>query len=192
MSLRSSVLFLFLIVMAFLVPALAGATVVRRGTLEQLVEGSELVLHGMIRHVDDDLEDTTDGPFKTAVEIEIFEGLKGERIVGDTLRLVLPGGIGRGKIMQVPGLPLFRSGDEVVLLLEKTPGGGLTLTGLSQGVYRVDRAGDVARAIQSFEGLVFVGADGRVDHRAHRSAGFTLPQLLSRIRALSERAGGER
>jgi hypothetical protein len=130
-------------------PALA-ATVLRAGVPE-LAAASDLVVHGVVRVVDDAV---SQGPFRTVVEVELLEVLKG-RHTEPVLRLVLPGGRRGDLTMVVPGMPRFAPGDEVVLLLERTAR-GYAFAGLAQGVFKVDRGGRVPIVTRDLRELDFV------------------------------------
>ena len=75
-----------------LASAPAAATTVIRATLPELMKSSEVVVHGIVRHVDDQLATDKDGPFQTAVDLELVEVIKGLDAGTRVLRLVLPGG----------------------------------------------------------------------------------------------------
>jgi len=132
--------------LALLVPVLTNATVVRKVELTQLVEHSAVILHGIVRAVDDDLSTSCKGPFLTRLDLEVIRYWKGPS--KPTFELTLPGGRACSLRMKVPGMPQFESGQEVILFLEKTSV-GFVLTGLHQGVYWVDA--EMVRAHKSAE-----------------------------------------
>ncbi len=146
---------LALIVMA--VATTAGATTVRRAPVAELAATSDVILHGMVRFVDDHLATSRSGPFLTAVEIEIIEVIKGLDPKTETLRLLLPGGRAFGRTARVPGMPQLQPGEEVVLLLERTELSYI-FTGLGQGVFRVEgTTGATPRVFRDLSGMNLVG-----------------------------------
>ncbi len=155
----------------------ARATVVVSGTLDDLVSDSAVVLHGTVRSVDDH-----GTPFRTVVEVEVTEALKGLPAAARTFRLELPGGRSGDLAMVVPGMPRFALDDEVVLLLEKTPQGGFVPAGLGQGVFRVDRTQPVAQVRRELRSATYVDQQGR--EAPVPPAPRTLDDLLAKIRTL--------
>ncbi len=155
----------------------ARATVVRQSSLDELVAESAVVLHGTVRSVD---EEST--PFTTIIEVDLTERIKGLPASARTFRFTLPGGRSGDLAMYVPGSPRFSPGNEVVLLLARTPQGGFAPAGLGQGVFRVDRAQPVPRVHRELRGAAYVDAQGR--EASPQAVPDTLPELLTRIRGL--------
>jgi len=141
---------------ALLAAAPAHATTVRRAALADLVHSSAAIVHGVVRAVDDELAKGPDGPFRTAVEIDVVEALAGLDADTKTLSLLLPGGRAFGRVMRIPGMPTLHVGDEVVLLLEATPLGYI-FTGLGQGVFYVDRSFDTPRVWRDLGDVLWLG-----------------------------------
>ncbi len=135
----------------------AGATVLKRAPLAELAQSSAVIVHAVVRRVDDEVAPTPQGPFRTQIELEVLEAVKGLAPAARTLALDLPGGRGFGRTMAIPGMPRFSEGDEVVLLLEATPRGGLALTGLSQGAFFVRRAGEATEVVRELGDVGLVG-----------------------------------
>jgi hypothetical protein len=125
------------------------ATTLRLAPISELRAASELIVHAQVWNVDEQASG-----FQTAVALKVMQTLKG--ICDDTLTLLLPGGRSGGRTLRIPGMPIFAAGDEVVLLLERTAV-GWALTGLGQGVYRVDRNMDARGATV---GQPFAGGEG--------------------------------
>lgn len=140
-------------------PRPASATTVIRAPLSQLAASSDVILHGLVRQVDDSLAVGPNGPFLTAIDIELREVLKGLDSGTATFRLLLPGGRAFGRVMKIPGMPTFRVGQEVVVLLERHAR-GFALTGLGQGVFTIRREGPIAIAERDLRGLELVGSVG--------------------------------
>lgn len=111
------------------------ATVVAPLDLDELVSGSHLIAVGRVTSV---LERRAEaGGVETAVSIGALTLLKGAP--PGRLEFTVPGGrIGRYRTV-VPGAPLLREGDELVVFLTTTSAGRLNLTGFSQGLIPVVR-----------------------------------------------------
>jgi hypothetical protein len=113
-----------------------GATVLVPAEFREIVQGSQVIVHGRVVDVRSDW--TTDRfRIETFVTLEAgayFKGGPGERV---TFRV--PGGtIGRYRSLMV-GAPEFRAGDEVVIFLTSEGPSVPHVFGLSQGVFRVRR-----------------------------------------------------
>jgi hypothetical protein len=157
----------------------AMATTVVRASFEDLAQVSDVVLHGVVRAVDDELATSPTGPFRTAVEIEVLAVLKGAG--RSTLRLELPGGRAGNRVMRIPGMPHFAPGDEIVIFLEALPRGGFAITGLAQGLFRVDPSGGLTRDLR---GLGLVDRSGLHVHAPLAAPG-TLFELQERLREVA-------
>ena len=151
---RYSGLILSAAVAALYSPALH-ATTVRQASLEQLVRGADLVFHGVVGEVNEALAPTAAGPFRTKVEFEVLENIKGGLKSGQIFSMVVPGGRGHGKTMVIPGMPRFKKGEQLILLLEKTRFGYIP-SGLAQGVLWVRARGKTPVIERDLEGLHWV------------------------------------
>jgi hypothetical protein len=129
----------------------ARATVVVQSSIEELVDASDVVVHGVIQRVNE-----TNAPgvsrLVSTVAVDVLEVLKGLPPDSQSIRLVLPGGIAGERRMLVPGMPRFNEGDEVVMLLERTRF-GFTPAGLSRGVFKVRRSSGGTLAQRDTSGL---------------------------------------
>ena len=134
--------------MVLLWGAVAPATVVRQISFRTLVDSSELVIHGVVRDVVEEPGLKEVGGFHTLIEIEVLEAFKGQPGGREPFRLVLPGGRVGNRVMKIPGMPRFHSGDEAVFFLERIKG-GYALTGLHQGVYWVQDRGENGKWVES-------------------------------------------
>jgi hypothetical protein len=95
----------------------------------------------------------------TLVEVEVLERWKGS--ADAVLRVVQPGGELDGIGQRVAGVAPLAVGEEVVLFLERR-GPWHSAVGLAQGVYRVERAPGVARAVPAeVHRLTLVAPAGR-------------------------------
>lgn len=126
-------------VIAALVLASVGsisATVVIPASFAEMVDASELVVHGRVRTV---RGQSTDGrrSIESLVTVDVTSTIKGEPAATVTFRV--PGGeVGRYRVVMV-GAPVFEEGDEVVVFLDGRPPAMPMPFGLHQGVYRVSR-----------------------------------------------------
>jgi hypothetical protein len=119
----------------FLTTSLSATTVVPL-SFEQLVNESASVVYGRV--VDVRSQWTEDRRFiESVVSIEILKGMKGG--ARDTISFTVPGGqVGR-YLNVIPGSPVFVPGDVAVFFLTARGPRLPVTTGLTQGVYRVQR-----------------------------------------------------
>ena len=184
---RHSRSFLCFFAMLLLVSAwfsAANATVVIRVGLEEMTHASDVVFHGQVEKVD--VLTPTDGPVTTRMTLRAHEVLKGSQHFQEgRLRLHLLGGKGPKYEIRVPGIPRFHAGEDVVLFLEKTRD-DFALTGLLQGVFRVEDLDGMKTVSRSLSGISLVSYDhqGRlsfVDGASELKA-FPLETLLDELR----------
>ena len=115
----------------------ARALTVLPATFEELVHESVSVLHGRVRTVQ--AAWTADRrTIQSTVTLEVIGAFKGTST--ETATFVVPGGEAGGRILVVPGAPVFRAGDEVVVFLRGRAPALPEPVGLSLGVYRVSTA----------------------------------------------------
>jgi len=112
------------------------ATTLAPLTFEQLVKESAAVVYGRI--VDVRSQWTADRRFiESVISVEVLKGLKGR--AGDTIQFTAPGGqVGRYRNV-IPGAPVFAEGELAVFFLTAHGARLPVTTGLTQGVYRVQR-----------------------------------------------------
>ncbi len=124
----------------------AQATTVLALDLPRLTHASDAVVHAKVERVEARWS-TDHSRIVTDVELVVVEPLKGTP--GARVVLRQPGG-NLGRVGQrVEGAPVFVPGEEVVVFLE-AQGPDFTVTGLSQGKFRVERAtADAPLALQS-------------------------------------------
>jgi hypothetical protein len=121
-------------------------------SLTELVRAADLIIRGQVQTI-------LSGPRQhgapgTTVVMSVLEQWKGTRI--STLRLVQPRGT-EGEITQeVPSLPTFRAGEEVILFLVREPGSSYSVLGAKQGKFSV-RTDPVSgkRVIEDLTGAQF-------------------------------------
>lgn len=129
---------LFAVVFCCLLISPVGATLVAPLSFEQLVHESSAVVYGRVTEVR--AQWTEDRRFiESVVSLEILKGMKGG--VRETIAFTVPGGqVGR-YLNIIPGAPVFAPGDLAVLFLTALGPRLPVTTGLTQGVYRVQRDG---------------------------------------------------
>ena len=113
------------------------ALTVLPATFEELVRESASVVHGRVLSVH--AAWTADRrTIQSTVTLEVIDAFKGT--VTEIATFVVPGGEAGGRILVVPGAPVFRVGDEVVVFLRGRAPAMPEPVGLSLGVYRVSSA----------------------------------------------------
>ena len=130
---RSSVLVLSVIC---LLATSVDATTVAPLSFEPLVSESSAVVYGRVSDVRSQW--TADRRFiESVVSIEVIKGMKGG--ASETIAFTVPGGqVGRYRNI-IPGAPMFAPGDLAVFFLTAHGARLPVTTGLTQGVYRVQR-----------------------------------------------------
>ena len=177
--LRAVVVALALFSMLTLLPA--NAAVVRQAELPELVSISDVIVHAVVSQT----YNGADKRFFTGIELEILTLLKGSTGSADTMTLQLPGGQTGALRQGISGMPHLVPGDEVVLLLERTPQGRHIFTGLGQGVFFVLRGDSRTLAIRDLGPLMLVAPNGEHIHGENVvDKVLDLSALLSRIRSL--------
>src|SRR5689334_22141795 len=124
------------LLICLLVIAPGRATTVVPLSFEQLVNESASVVYGRVTDVRSQWTD--DRRFiESIVSIEILKGMKGG--AQETVSFTVPGGhVGR-YVNVIPGAPVFTAGDLAVFFLTARGPRLPVTTGLTQGVYRVQR-----------------------------------------------------
>ena len=122
-----------------LMPVALHATLELPVEFGEMVQGSQLVIHGRV--VDVRGQQTSDRrSIETIVTVAVSEALKGRP--GDSVTFRMPGGeVGRYRRVIV-GVPRFENGDDVIVFLRGGAPAMPTVFGLSQGLYRVARTAD--------------------------------------------------
>lgn len=129
---------LIAIVLIALATISADATTVIPLTFEQLVNESQSVIYGRVSDVR--AQWTADRRFiESVVTIDVLRGMKGN--AHESIAFTVPGGqVGR-YLNVIPGAPSFVRGDLAVVFLTAQGARLPVTTGLTQGVYRVQRDG---------------------------------------------------
>jgi hypothetical protein len=130
---------LFLAVLVALAPAGVHATMELPVEFGEMVQGSQLVVHGRIVEVRG--QQTADRrSIETIVTVAVSDALKGRP--GETVTFRMPGGeVGRYRRVVV-GVPQFTTGEDVIVFLRGAAPAMPTVFGLSQGLFRVGRTAD--------------------------------------------------
>jgi hypothetical protein len=157
------------------------ATTLLAADVPLLTQSSEVIVRGTIVRVQATLSGDGARVF-TEAELAVAEALKGEP--GASLIATQPGGVVGDVGQWVDGVASFREGDEVVLFLERR-GPRYTVTGMAQGLYRVERpAGGPALAVpQAAHAELIDPATGKSGTRDERPV--PLEALLQQIRTLA-------
>jgi hypothetical protein len=153
-------------------------------SLEDLVDRSEFVLHARCLRS----WSAWDEPKRviwTHTELLLTEGLKGS--VGARIVISEPGGVVGEVGMTVEGAPRYRSGEEVVVFLYRTPQGLLRTRGLSQGKFTVTGEERV-RANASRMELASPSGGGRSGTSLELVDGMRLPEFRNLVRGLALRS----
>ena len=123
-----------LLAVALAVAGSVAATVVVRLTLEELVERSEVVVHGRCLRTWA-AWDAERRFIWTHNEIQVLDRWKGA--AGAAVVVSELGGIVGDIGMAVDGVPQYQAGEEMVLFLSRTPNGYWRTRGLGQGKHEV-------------------------------------------------------
>jgi hypothetical protein len=114
----------------------AGAVTVAPLSFEQLVNKSAAVVLARVTDVRGEFIGDGRG-IESIVTVSVLRGLKGG--AGDTLQFTVPGGRAGRYLNLIPGAPTFTAGDLAVIFLTSRGARLPITTGLTQGVYRVQR-----------------------------------------------------
>lgn len=127
---------LSLVMLCFALVSPIFATTLAPLSFEQLVNESAAVVYGRV--VDVRSQWTEDRRFiESVVSIDVLKGMKGS--ARETIAFTVPGGqVGRYRNV-IPGAPEFAVGDRAVFFLTARGPRLPVTTGLSQGIYRVQR-----------------------------------------------------
>lgn len=124
--------------------ATASASTFERITFTERVERAELIVQGVVTAVEHRNSDIT-GPGQvvlphTFVTIQIEQVFKGASANGDRITLRMQGGPdGKGRFLQVIGVPRFSPGDRDILFIHENGASICPIVGWEQGRLRVVR-----------------------------------------------------
>lgn len=107
-------------------------------TFEQLVAEAHTVVYARVADVRGQWTSDRQA-IDSVITLEPIEYWKGR--LGESIAMRLPGGEAGGRMQVIPGAPVLRAGELVVLFLKVRGPALLTTLGLGQGVFRVTRDG---------------------------------------------------
>jgi hypothetical protein len=170
----------FLLALGSAIPA--QAVVVAPMTFEELVGEATAVVYARVAEVRGRW--TADRrTIESVVTVQALRYLKGN--LGDQIAIRLPGGEAGGFVNVIPGAPVLREGDLVVLFLGARGPAILTPVGLTQGVFRV--------IVDAREGTALVtppplkaSAVGRVVRGAADRRALTVDAFAAEVHAVIE------
>ena len=154
------------------------ATTVAPLSFEQLVKESSAVIYGRV--VDVRPQWTADRRFiESVVSVDVITGMKGS--AGERIAFTVPGGqVGR-YLNIIPGAPVFAPGDLAVFFLTAHGARLPVTTGLTQGIYRVQR--DAASGSMLVAPPV-LDAPGRIERGDVRRKPVSLTAFEGSVRAV--------
>ena len=117
-------------------PARGFAVLVIPMTFEQLVDEAAAVVYARVVDVRGQWTPDRQG-IDSHITLTPLQYLKGD--LGGSIAMRLPGGEASGKLHVIPGAPVLRRGDLVVVFLKARGPAMLTTLGLGQGIFRVTR-----------------------------------------------------
>ena len=120
----------------------AGATMLDPVSPQQLVREAELIFEGVVTAVEYRLSDVAAPDHvalpHTFVTFAIAQSFKGGTVTGHSITLRFRGGPdGNGKVMMIPGIPLFDVGDRDILSVRGNGAHPCPLVGWEQGRFRL-------------------------------------------------------
>ena len=125
-----------LLCLAALWPVRTSAVLVVPMTFEQLVGEAAAIVYARVADVRGQW--TADRQsIDSVVTLDALHYLKGD--LGQSIAMRLPGGEAGGRIQVIPGAPVLKSGELVVVFLKARGPALLTTLGFNQGVFRVTR-----------------------------------------------------
>src|SRR5262249_2731822 len=136
----------------------AGATTVRKLSLDELAGDAVVVVRGVVGGVG---AQRVGGHIYTDATLAVSECLKGS--CGHTLTVRQLGGELDGFGVHVEGSADLVPGSEVVLLLRRRLDGAYAPLGMAQGAFRVEREpakGEIQTLVRGVSALRFAAADG--------------------------------
>jgi hypothetical protein len=148
-------------------------------TFEQLVQEATAVVYARVTDVRGQWRNDRRS-IDSVITLEALHYMKGE--LGQTVLMRLPGGEAGGVINVLPGAPVLREGDLVVVFLAGRGPAIPTALGLGQGIFRVGRDPRSATALVSPPPLK-ASAAGLIIRGAADRRTLTLEAFESHVRA---------
>ena len=185
---KRTLLFSFALIL-FLGGSLLHATLVPRMSVEQMIDDSELIVHGTVLRSWSGWDRARQFIW-THYELQVSDTMKGL----PSVKLVVsePGGIVGETGMQIAVAPRYEVGEEVVLFLSRTPIGHLRSCGWGQGKFGVRSLGGAGPVVRSaVAGVSFVEAPGEPPAGLKKAqtpvasfSGLALAEFKTRLRTL--------
>ena len=110
------------------------ATTLVRMDLNALAHSAEIIVRARCIYSETKWESETIWTFADFAVLEIFKGAPPQ-----ILRVRLPGGRMNHTEVRIEGVPIFTTGEEIVLFVEKTSAGDYGVTSWAQGTFRIRR-----------------------------------------------------
>ena len=167
----------------------AGATVLRRLTLDELTAHATLVIYGKVTESFSHHARGDRGAIVTTTTFDVHHVLKGraDQAPARGFRLTQVGGALDGVVARIAGQPRFAPGQRVVLFLQRV-GDGWGVVGYGQGRFDVATEADgSAVAVRSVGAAAVVDpATGQVDEGPQDDLRVPLDVLFRRLRAAAD------
>ena len=171
------------VIAVVLLTTTANAITVVPLTFEQLVEESTAIVYARVADVAGRW--TADrARIESIVSVDALRYLKGD--LGEHVDIRLPGGEAGGLVSVIPGAPVLRSGDLVILFLISRGPSIPTPVGLTQGVFRVTIDAR-SRGIVVVPPPITAAARGRVVRGAPDRPTPTLDRFAAEVRGILDR-----
>jgi hypothetical protein len=155
----------------------AFATTVAKLSLEQLVQGADLIVQGQVQSVYSQWDRERRLVF-TYVSIRVEDPLKGERRQSVLIRQI--GGTAGTIQMSVAGMPQFKSGERALVFLKRQDATTFQVVGMNQGLYRIVEDS----AVSNSSGLDLLDTKTGEITKPRIGVRAPLEQLKTRIREL--------
>jgi hypothetical protein len=146
-------------------------------TFEQLVDEALAIVYARVSDVRGQWTEDRRA-ITSLVTLEPLQYMKGH--LGATLTMRLPGGEAGGVINVIPGAPVVRAGDLIVVFLASRGPSVPTPVGLGQGIFRVVR--DASGVVQVTPPPLKASALGRVIRGAADRRALTLDAFAAAVR----------
>jgi hypothetical protein len=172
---------LFVSVMLFAVPALAGTFIVPDDWV--LVERAEGVVVATVQSSEG--YRTAEGGVRTRVGLLVDEAIKGNFVAGQLLEIDELGGRTEGLSLKLHGVPTYAPGDRVLVMLGRDGAGRLTTLEFALGKYHFVESNGGSYLMRDSDQICGWGTDRRPHHERARRAG----AFLEHVRRV---AAGER
>jgi hypothetical protein len=128
---------------AFLTPRALLAATLEPKVLGQLINSAEFIVRGHVKAVRP--RPSGEGGPRTLVVVAVEEQWKGAKL--SAIRMIQPRGTEGGITQDVPGLPIFRVGEEVILFVVREGPRYYQVVGGRQGKYSVRKDPQTGRRV---------------------------------------------